>query len=369
MKKPNETPLAQSLPATVPFVGPEAIERQTGRLFKTRLGANESVFGPSPKAIEAMHAAASEAWMYGDPESHDLRHALSDYLGIAPDEVVVGEGIDSLLGYVVRLFVGAGDRVVTSDGAYPTFNYHVAGFGGELIEVPYRDDKEDPEALLAAARAHGAKMIYLANPDNPMGSWHPAGVIEDMIADLPEDCLLVLDEAYVEFAPDDAVPKIDTSDPRLVRMRTFSKAHGMAGIRVGYAFGAREVIRSFEKIRNHFGMSRVSQAAALASLKDRDWIDEVCTLVTKARDRIAGIARANGLEPLPSATNFVTIDCGQDADFAKSVLDQLVARDVFVRMPFASPGNRCIRISAGRPTDLDLFETTLPLALAAARQG
>ncbi len=369
MTRPKETPLAQSLPATVPFVGPEAIERATGRVFKARLGANESVFGPSPKVLDAIRSSAPEAWMYGDPESHDLRHALAASLGIAPGEVVVGEGIDGLLGYVVRLYVGPGDVVVTSDGAYPTFNYHVAGFGGQLVKVPYVDDREDPDSLIAAAHQHGAKLVYFANPDNPMGSWHDAGAVTALLDGLPEGCLLVLDEAYVEFAPEGAVPVIDVSDPRVIRMRTFSKAYGLAGMRVGYAFGEAEVIRGFEKIRNHFGLSRVSQAAALAALEDAGWVDVVRAKVETARSRIAEIATGQGLTPLPSATNFVTIDCGQDATFAKAVLEGLVARGVFVRMPFAAPGNRCIRISAGPSQDLDLLAEMLPLALAEAQGG
>ena len=363
MKRPLETPLAQSLPATVPFVGPEAIERQTGTPFKARLGANESVFGPSPKVLQAICDAAGEAWMYGDPESYELRHALALSLGVSAEEVVVGEGIDGLLGYLVRLYVGPGDKVVTSDGAYPTFNYHVAGFGGELVTVPYVDDREDPESLLSAAKECGAKLIYLANPDNPMGTWHEAKTIEAMIDALPEGCLLALDEAYVEFAPDTAVPQVELSDPRVVRLRTFSKAYGLAGMRVGYAFGEANVIRGFEKIRNHFGMSRVSQAAALAALGDIGWVAEVRGQVERARKRITEIASDNGLVALPSATNFVTIDCGRDADYANTVLAKLVARGVFVRKPFAAPGNRCIRISAGHPEDLDLLANVLPEVL------
>ena len=367
MKRPTETRLAASLPASVPFVGPEALERQRGVNFRARLGANESLFGPSPDVLAAIEAAGPEAWMYGDPENHDLRHALAAALGIAADEVVVGEGIDGLLGYVVRLFVGPGDTVVTSDGAYPTFNYHVAGYGGDLVKVPYVDDHEDIAGLLAAAKAHRAKLIYLANPDNPMGSWHSAAAIEAMIGELPEDCLLVLDEAYVEFAPADAILPIDVSDPRVIRMRTFSKAHGMAGLRVGYAFGARDVIRSFEKIRNHFGMSRVSQAAALAALADTDWVEHVRNNVEAARKRIAQISTQNGLKPLQSATNFVTVDCCHDAEFAKNVLDQLVARNIFVRMPFAAPGNRCVRIGTGPDDALDEFQNALPDAIEAAQ--
>lgn len=304
--------------------------------------------------------------MYGDPENFDLRHALATDLRIKPDEVVVGEGIDGLLGYAVRLFAGPGDKVVTSDGAYPTFNYHVTGFGASLTKVPYRADKEDPDALLKAASDTAAKLIYLANPDNPMGSWHGAGIIDDMIADLPDGCLLVLDEAYAEFAPEDATSLVDTSNPQVLRMRTFSKAHGLAGMRVGYAIGEAGVIRSFEKVRNHFGMSRISQIAALAALGDREWLASVRVSVSEARHRIAAIAQENGLEPLPSATNFVTIDCGRDADYARAVLQGLVDRDIFVRMPFAYPGNRCIRVSCGSTSDLDRFAEALPMALAAA---
>lgn len=367
MKQPKQTPLVESLPASVPFVGPEALERVRGRQFSARLGANESVFGPAPSVLEAIKEASGQAWMYGDPESHELRHALAEHLGISPEEVVVGEGIDALLGYVVRIFVGQGDAVVTSDGAYPTFNYHVAGFGGSLTSVPYRDDKEDIDGLVAAAHANGAKMVYLSNPDNPMGSWHSADAIAAMIEALPEGCLLLLDEAYVEFAPKNTVLPIDTGDPRVIRMRTFSKAHGMAGMRVGYAFGHFDIINAFEKIRNHFGMNRVSQAAALAALKDTEWCLAVRAHVEAGRARIAEIARAHGLTPLPSATNFVTIDCGADGAFARAVLDALVARDIFVRMPFAAPGNRCIRVSVGKEMDLDKFEMVLPEALEAAK--
>ncbi len=364
---PRFTPLAQSLPSTVPFVGPEAQERARGRPFRARLGANESVFGPSPKAVAAMQAAAVEAWKYGDSESHDLRQALAAHHGIAPEHIIIGEGIDGLLGNLVRLLVAPGDVVVTSAGAYPTFNFHVAGFGGRLETVPYRGDHEDPEALIAKARETDAKLVYLANPDNPMGSWHDAETLSRMIEAVPEGCLFVLDEAYCDFATDGSAPPLDPADPRVIRMRTFSKAYGLAGARVGYAIGAAPLIAAFDKIRNHFGMSRISQAGALAALQDQDYLSEIRAAVSVARGRITEIAHLAGLHALPSAANFVAVDCGGDGAFARAVLQALEARDVFVRMPFVAPHNRCIRISAGRPEDLDLLERALPEALEAAR--
>jgi histidinol-phosphate aminotransferase len=200
-----------------------------------------------------------------------------------------------------------------------------------------------------------------------MGSHHPAKVIEAMLDRLPETCLLVLDEAYVDLAPEGTAARIAPDDPRVIRFRTFSKGYGLAGLRVGYALAAEPLARAFDRVRNHFGLGRIAQAGALAALKDQDWLDHVRAQVETARTRIAAIARTNGLEPLPSATNFVTVDCGRDGAFARAVLAALQDRDVFVRMPGVAPLDRCIRISAGDPAALDVLEETLPLALAAAR--
>jgi histidinol-phosphate aminotransferase len=367
MSLPPYAAIVQNLPSTVPFVGPEAQERKRGRLFRARIGANESVFGPSPRAVEAMRQAATEAWKYCDPENHDLKLALAAKHGVRPENIVVGEGIDGLFGYIVRLFVEPGVTVATSLGAYPTFNFHVAGFGGRLVTTPYVNDREDPGSLLALANKERARLLFLANPDNPMGSWWDSAALQNMIAQLPESCLLCLDEAYCEFAPAGTTPPIDVSNPRVIRFRTFSKAYGMAGARIGYAIGEASVIGSFDKIRNHFGVNRIAQAGALAALEDEAHLQWVLDQVSAARDRIASIARANGLSPLPSATNFVTIDCGRDGAYARRVLAGLIERDVFVRMPAVAPLDRCIRISAGTRADLDVFEEMLPQALATAQ--
>ena len=357
------TDLALDLPATVPFVGPEAHMRATGRPFRARLGANESGFGPSPKAVSAMQSAAPEAWLYGDSECHDLRLALAAHHQIAPENILVGEGIDGILGNLVRLMVAPGDAVLTSDGAYPTFNYHVAGFGGALHKVPYRDDHEDPSALLVRAEEVGAKLLYFCNPDNPMGSWHSARIVQRMIDAVPEGTLLVLDEAYIEAAPEGTAPALNTENAQVIRLRTFSKLYGLAGLRIGYAIGAAPLIAMFDRIRNHFGVGRIAQAGALAALHDQTWLARVQAELTAARKMLAEIAADNGLHALPSATNFVTMDCGRDGDFARKLVQAFMARDVFVRMPFVAPHDRCIRVSAGPPADMAVFAEVLPQAL------
>lgn len=363
MTPPRFAPIPAALPATVPFIGPETLQRGRGHPFAARLGANENGFGPSPRAVTAMQAAAADIWQYGDSTSFDLLQALAAHLSVPPAALLVGEGIDGLLGLLVRLMVAPGDAVVTSDGAYPTFNYHVAGFGGVLHKVPYRADAEDPAALIARAHQVGARLLYLANPDNPMGSWHAGRVIEAMLPQLPADCLLVLDEAYVEFAPAGAVPRIAADDPRVIRLRTFSKAYGMAGARIGYAIGHPDLIAGFERIRNHFGVNRLAQAGALAALGDGDWLAHVVEQVAAGRRRIAGIADENGMAALPSATNFVAVDTGRDGAFARALVAALDAAGVFIRMPGTAPLDRCIRISCAPEAELDILAAALPRAL------
>jgi histidinol-phosphate aminotransferase len=361
------TPIIDKLPSTTPFVGPESLQRRSGASIEARLGANESVFGPSPKAIAAMQAAAADSWKYGDPENLDLKVAIAEHLGVGPENIACGGGIDGLLGLVVRLFIEPGNAVATSLGAYPTFNFHVAAAGGKLVTTPYVIDKEDPASLLALIEIEHAKLLYFANPDNPMGSVWPAEHVQKLIDAVPDSCILLLDEAYIEFAPEGTAPEIDVSRKNLLRFRTFSKAYGMAGIRVGYCIGHPEIISAFNKIRNHFGISRISQAGAIAAIQDQAWVAHVKAEVIKARARIRDIARDNGLTPLPSATNFMTIDCGRDGAYAKAIVDGLLQHGIFIRMPGVAPLNRCIRISCGDQKSLDLMAEALPKVLTALR--
>ncbi|MEO6012054.1 MAG: pyridoxal phosphate-dependent aminotransferase [Devosia sp.] len=363
---PRLTSIVTSLPETIPFVGPETLERRLGQTFRARLGANESAFGPAPSVIAAMRSAAACVWQYGDPELYPLRSALAAHIGVPYDNVVVGEGIDGLHGLIARLLISPGDVAVTSLGAYPTFNYHVAGYGGRIVAVPYRDDREDLDALAEAAVRENAKVVYVSNPDNPMGTWWGAAEIDRFIARVPETTLVLLDEAYCETAPADALPEIDIARPNLIRTRTFSKAYGLAGMRIGYAIGEATFLRQFDKVRNQFGVTRLSQVAAIAALANQTHLRDVVAKVAAGRERIAQIARDNGLVAIPSATNFVAIDCGHDGVFARAVLDALQTRGVFIRKPMAPGLDRCIRVTVGTPEALDVFAEELPRALAAA---
>lgn len=348
----------KSLSASVPFVGPETLERQSGQRFVSRIGANESAFGLSPAAVEAMSKALNTSgcsW-YGDPENHDLRSALAEKHGVGIECICVDAGIDALLGLTVRMLMEANDTVVTSDGAYPTFNYHVTGFGGLLNKVPYNDYHESPTELLSAADEHAASLIYFANPDNPMGTWHSAEVVQNMIDNIPAPSTLLLDEAYIDFAPSGTAPAIDTTNEKIIRYRTFSKAYGMAGMRIGYAIAHPDMITSFNKIRNHFAVNRLAQIAALASLQDQAFLPHVTKLVENGRQRVYAFAKKRNLAYLSSATNFVAVDLECDQN-ASQLLVELNKHGVFIRMPGVSPLNQFIRVGIGNKSEHDAFVT------------
>jgi histidinol-phosphate aminotransferase len=360
--------LADLAPMT-PFVGPETLERRRGRPYTLRLGANESAFGPSPKVLAALEAAAGSAAWYCDPEHFDLRCKLAAQLEVAVENLVIGEGIDGLLGLIVRAFADPGDRVVTSAGAYPTFNYHVLGYGARLDFVPYTAAWEnDPEALVERARERRAKLLYLANPDNPTGTFLGRAAVDALLERLPEPCLLVLDEAYAEFAPPGEIPPIDPADPRLIRLRTFSKAHGLAGLRVGYAIADREIIAAFDRIRLHFGVGRLSQIAAAAALDDPDFAAGVVRQVAQGRRDTEALARDLGLWTIPSHTNFVGIDLNS-AQAAERMADLLDQQDVFVRRPGVPPLDRLVRVTMGTSQDRAALAPTFRAAFAALGGG
>jgi histidinol-phosphate aminotransferase len=364
------TPAIEAIPATVPFVGPEQLMRETGHGELLRLGANESAFGPSPKAVAAMTAELSRLSWYGDPESLDLRDALAAKHRCSPEQITVGSGIDDVMGLAVRAFVTPGAAALTTRGTYPTFNYHVIGYGGRLLYAPYRDDGTlDLDAMLEIAGRERPAIVYLANPDNPSGSFVKRDGIARFFERLPHDSLFLLDEAYADFVDEtDLLPP--AFEDRIVRMRTFSKAYGMAGARIGYGLASKAIVEIFQKIRLHYGINRNAQIGALASLQDEAFRDYVVRETARARDDYYALARELALGYVESCANFVCIDLGS-AERATAVMNELLRRGVWIRKPGAAPLDRCVRVSAGtsemRHAFADAFRAVLSESPVEAR--
>jgi histidinol-phosphate aminotransferase len=364
---PQPTAAIRAVPATTPFVAPEELARRVGRSSLVRLGANESAFGPSPLAIAAMQAAVPMVSIYGDPESVDLRTALAARHNCTIENIVVGSGVDELLGLICRTYGALGDPVLMSHGSYATFAFQVIGHGLDLITVPpFSDGSVDIEAMLARAREIQPKIVYLANPDNPSGSFVDADAVARLRDGLPPDTLFVLDEAYAHFVTSGTLLP-EGIDERTIRLHTFSKAYGMAGARIGYALASREAIATFQKIRNHFGVNRTAQIGALAALDDQAFVQHVVAEVARGREEYHAFGKRIGVRTLPSQTNFVCFEIGT-RQAAEAMMHGLLERGVFVRKPGEPPINGYIRVTVGTPEERALFYEHFAAALDALRE-
>ena len=364
---PQPTAQVAAVPPSTPFVAPEELARRLGLREMLRLGANESAFGPSPRAIAAMREAVSLTSWYGDPESLELRGALAARHGCAVGEIVVACGIDDLMGLIVRAFCAPGEPCVATRGTYPTLFYHLAAYGARA-EFAEPDERGGivPESIVDAVRRTGAKLVYVANPDNPSGGFVDRATIAALRAALPDDTLLFLDEAYADFvSPADLPP--DVIDPRTIRTRTFSKAYGMAGARIGYALASAETVTTFQKLRLHFGVNRTAQIGALAALGDDAFLRGVIAEVERGRDEYHALAAQHGLPSLPSATNFVCIGIGTKAQ-ADAMLAALLERGVFVRKPWAPPIDGYVRVTVGTAPQRAAFAQAFAEALDRVRE-
>lgn len=327
-----------------------------------RLGANESAFGPSPLALAAMAAELPHLSWYGDPESYELRTLLARKHGCRPDNICVGAGIDDLMGLAVRAFVSPGERVLTTAGTYPTFIYHARGFGGVVESVAYREDgRVDVDAMIAHAIRTEPSVVYVANPDNPSGTLLPASEVLRLFEQLPKRSLLFLDEAYADFVAEDELPVMQPSE-RLMRARTFSKAYGMAGARIGYSISAESNVQTFQKIRLHYGVNRNAQIGAVASLGDTNFCDRATQWVARGREDYYQTARSLGLGFLESRANFVCIDVGSQQR-AIDVMNELLRRGVFVRKPYSPPLAGFVRVTVGTPEDRAEFHARFTAVL------
>lgn len=364
---PVPTRQVAAVPAVTPFVAPEELARRAGRASLLRLGANESAFGPSPHAIVAMREAVERSSWYGDPESIELRAALARRHACGLENIVIGSGIDDLMSLVVRTFCAPGDVSLTTRGTYPTWLYHVAAYGAVLATAePTAAAAIDVDALIARARIVAPKIVYVANPDNPSGAFVAAAELARLRAGLPDDALLVIDEAYADFVEPALLPP-SVLEPRTIRLRTFSKAYGLAGARVGYAIAPAAFVATFQKIRQHFGVNRTGQIGALAALGDDDFVRTVVAEVARGRADYAALGRRLNCRTLPSATNFVCFEIGTKSA-AEAMVGTLLERGVFVRKPYAAPIDGFIRVTVGTASEREAFAQIFSEALACVRE-
>jgi len=334
------------------------VKRELGLAEVVKLASNENPLGPSPKAIEAARGALAEVNRYPDPQATELRAALSRKLDVPVSHVLAGNGSVEILDLVARAMLGPGDNAVISEHAFVRFRQIVSAHNHGARLVPMRGFTHDLEAM-ARAIDERTRLVFVANPNNPTGTWNRRAEVEALVAALPPGCLLVLDEAYFEYAADpdypDGVELVSRGAPVVVT-RTFSKVYGLGGLRAGYAVAAPEVLEAVLVIREAFGTNSVAQAAAAAALGDVEHVRRSVELNRTEKARVADELRRRGYTVLPSLANFVTYDTRAEG---REVFRRLLGRGVIVRPLDPYDMRSWLRVSIGTPPENSAFLSAL----------
>lgn len=335
---------------------PGALPRQAAdakpRLIK--LDSNENPFGPSPRALEAMRLALATAHSYPDDDCTELRDKLAVYHDLPTEQVIVTAGSTALLSLLCHTMLGPGLNAVTSERSFIVYSMAVHAAGAQLVETPMREDGFDLGAILRAIN-EDTRLVFLANPNNPTGTMVKASAVDEFLTEVPGHVVVVLDEAYYEFAVHVSVQRnVEYSrsldyvrrGASVMVLRTFSKVHGLAGLRIGYGLGPAELVAYCARMRDTYSVSAMAQAAALAALDDQNYIGKVVSN-NSAQARIMGVGLSElGYRVVPTSANFLYCDVGEDAaDFA----GRLRGEGVSVRALGVWGAPTCVRISIGTP--------------------
>jgi histidinol-phosphate aminotransferase len=334
----------------------EEVERELGISGSVKLASNENPLGPSPRALEALGTAAQAIHRYPDGACFALRARLAERMGLGPDRFVFGSGADEVLELLAKTFLAPGDRVVLPWPSFAMYPLVVQGMGAEPIAVPLTAEMDHDLPAMAAAVAEGAKLVMLCNPNNPTGTSFGADALADFIAEIPDDVIVVLDEAYFEYVrrpdfPDS--PALIAARPATVALRTFSKIYGLAGLRVGYGISDPELIGFLDRARHPFNVNSLAEAAALAALDDDEHVRRTLELNGSGIDFLTRELEALGYRVWPSDANFILVETG--AGYA----DALLRRGMIVRFHAGVGLDQHIRISVGTPEENEKLVKTL----------
>ncbi len=368
MKKPEELvpEHIRALGAYTPGKPLRQAERESGvRMIK--MASNENPFGPSPKALQALRAVEPQAHLYPDNDVSQLRLRLAELHGVRPEQIVVDNGSTSLLGVISRTLLQPGLNAITSERSFIVYPIAVKAAGGRMVTVPMKGDGYDLDAI-AAAIDDDTRIVFIANPNNPTGTLIDAPRMDALVREVPEHAIVVLDEAYCDFATDFAAARgIEYShsldyvreERNVVVLRTFSKAHGLAGLRVGYGLGPAVLMQYFHRMRTTFSVSALAEAAALAALDDQEHTRKTIANNRRGAEFMMNKLSEMGYRPIPTFANFIFFDAGEDA---AALSKRLQAGGIIVRPlgPWGIPTG--VRVTIGTPEQNELFIAALARA-------
>ncbi len=336
----------------------EEFEREYGISNPVKLASNENPLGPSPEAVRAMGEQLGNMHRYPDGSGFYLKRKLADLYGLSPEMVALGNGSNELIDFLVRLFVRPGRNVISSQPSFLVYSKMVQISGGENIVIPLKEMRHDLGAILEKVNPE-TRLIFLDNPNNPTATVISSGDFDLFLRELPDTVLVVLDEAYGEFVNDPDSPhgpEYVKRDSRIICLRTFSKAYGLAGLRVGYGLMSGELVEMIDRVRQPFNVNAMALAGALAALDDREHLEKSLSLVRHETARICQRLEAWGFRPMPGNTNFMLIDINLPS---KEIYRRMLKEGVITRAMDAYGFPTCIRHTIGLPEENDRFLTAL----------
>jgi histidinol-phosphate aminotransferase len=326
-----------SVETLAPYEGGKPLEelaREYGVTDAVKLASNENPLGPSPRAIEAARSLLDSANLYPDGAAYRLRERIAREHGVAMDEVIVGNGSNELLDLFVKAFATREHHIVFAEPSFVVYRISALAYGVPFTAVPLQALTHDLPAMAAAVTPH-TRLLFVANPNNPTGTHVGQAAVEKLLSEVPPDVIVVMDEAYIEYADAPDFPdsmRLRHLRERLLVVRTFSKIYGLAGLRVGYTVGPASLIGYLNRVRAPFNVSTLGQAAAVAALDDVEHVRKSRSLNQRERARVSSELTARGLSVAPSQANFVLVDVKRPA---RAVYEELLKKGVIVR-PFAT---------------------------------
>jgi len=315
-----------------PYIAGKPIEetkRELGLKTVVKLASNENPLGPSPRAIEAIKKNLGKINRYPDANGFYLKKKLARSLNLKPANIILGNGSDELIDIIIKAFVEDDENIITADTTFLEYEIIAKVNNRRIITVPLRYFKYDLEAIRKKIDRK-TKVIFIANPNNPTGTYITRQEVQDFLSGLPEDILLVLDEAYETFIDVDDFPSSIGHIGRgnVIIMKTFSKIYGLAGLRIGYAVAKPELVSAMEKARQPFNVNSLAQVAAVATLDDKKFLEKTRKVVSEGKNYLYDKFKKIGVAFVPSVANFILVDAGRDG---VSVFKDLLKRGVIVR--------------------------------------
>jgi histidinol-phosphate aminotransferase len=314
-----------------------------------KLASNENALGPSPRAVAAMRKAARQMHLYPDGGAFYLRQALARKLQVSEEQIIVGSGSNELIEFIGHVFLDESVNIVMADKAFVVYRLVADMFRARTIAVPMRDFTHDLAAMLRAITP-GTRVVFVANPNNPTGTMVDAADLDDFIERVPDHVVVVLDEAYVELLPPDRQPDVlrhVRAGRKVIVLRTFSKAYGLAGLRIGYGIAPADCIALMQRVRQPFNTTTMAQVAAMAALEDEAYVARTRSMVEDGLRYLQGMFKMLRLDYVPSSANFILVKVGE----GRKVFMAMQRAGVIVRPmdPYGLPDY--IRVTVGTRTE------------------